>query len=191
MGLSALERMTRLLEVSAALSNVMTPDQVAEVVMHRGLAALGARAGSLLTMDDERREWVVLERECHPGNAPTRARRLPLEADEVIARCARNAKHILQGGRLCVPLLIRGHPIGALAVELPEGERLDDEGRLLLDATADQCAQALERARLYALEQVRREELERSNRLKDDFLGIVSHELRTPLSAILGWARML
>jgi CheY-like chemotaxis protein/nitrogen-specific signal transduction histidine kinase len=56
---------------------------------------------------------------------------------------------------------------------------------------ADQCAQAFERARLYAIEQVRREELERSNRLKDDFLGIVSHELRTPLSAILGWARML
>jgi CheY-like chemotaxis protein/nitrogen-specific signal transduction histidine kinase len=61
----------------------------------------------------------------------------------------------------------------------------------MLRATADQCAQALERARLYAIEQVRREELERSNRLKDDFLGIVSHELRTPLSAILGWARML
>jgi signal transduction histidine kinase/CheY-like chemotaxis protein len=90
-----------------------------------------------------------------------------------------------------VPLLIRGHPIGALELELPPSVVLDDEYSAMIEATADQCAQALERARLYALEQVRREELERSNRLKDDFLGIVSHELRTPLSAILGWARLL
>ena len=87
--------------------------------------------------------------------------------------------------------MIRGQAIGALEFQLPANDPLDDELRALLDAAAEQCAQALERASLYALEQVRREELERSNRMKDDFLGIVSHELRTPLSAILGWARML
>jgi signal transduction histidine kinase len=35
------------------------------------------------------------------------------------------------------------------------------------------------------------EELEQSNRFKDEFLAIVSHELRTPLNAILGWAEAL
>src|SRR5262249_24056256 len=65
------------------------------------------------------------------------------------------------------------------------------EAVAFLEATVEQCSQALERARLYALERIRREELEHSNRMKDDFLGIVSHELRTPLTAILGWARML
>jgi len=190
MELSALERMTRLLEVTAALSKTMTPDQVADVVVTMGLAAIGARAGALLTVDDETREYVVLQRA--DGERTPHATRLPIDSDLPIAACARSGRPVTTApGALCVPLLIRGHPIGALSLELGPGQPLDDERRALLEATADQCAQALERARLYALEQLRREELERSNRLKDDFLGIVSHELRTPLSAILGWARML
>ncbi len=34
-------------------------------------------------------------------------------------------------------------------------------------------------------------ELESSNKMKDEFLGIVSHELRTPLNVILGYVRLL
>ncbi len=34
-------------------------------------------------------------------------------------------------------------------------------------------------------------ELEKSNKTKDEFLGIVSHELRTPLNVILGYVRLL
>jgi signal transduction histidine kinase/ActR/RegA family two-component response regulator len=190
MELSALERMTRLLELTAALSKTMTSDEVADAVMTMGLVVLGAHAGALLTLDDEQHEFVLVERGREREEAPRR-RRLATDADDPIAACARTGAPMADRERVYWPLLIRGHPIGALALELPRGEVLEDDRRALLHATADQCAQALERARLHALEQVRREELERSNRMKDDFLGIISHELRTPLSAILGWARML
>lgn len=54
----------------------------------------------------------------------------------------------------------------------------------LVEQVANQCAIALRQARLYESAQAQVTELERLNRLKDDFLSTVSHELRTPMSNI-------
>jgi PAS domain S-box-containing protein len=62
--------------------------------------------------------------------------------------------------------------------------------KIMRDTTAQRQA-ALEREDLLRREFSAREQAERANRAKDEFLAIVSHELRTPLNAILGWARML
>jgi signal transduction histidine kinase len=58
-------------------------------------------------------------------------------------------------------------------------------------AEAGRRAAELERERLLACERTAREEAERANLLKDQFLAMLSHELRNPLNAVVGWAQVL
>ncbi|MBD1848339.1 PAS domain S-box protein [Cyanobacteria bacterium FACHB-63] len=58
------------------------------------------------------------------------------------------------------------------------------------DITKQKQAES-EREQLLKREQAAREDAERANRIKDEFLAVLSHELRSPLNPILGWTRLL
>lgn len=92
---------------------------------------------------------------------------------------------------LCCPLMDDRGILGDLWLFKPLQESFNDLEVRLAQQVANQCAIAVRQSRLYQAAQAQVEELERLNRLKDDFLSTVSHELRTPMSNIRLATQML
>lgn len=91
----------------------------------------------------------------------------------------------------CHPLLAGGRVIGTLSFGARTRSRFSEEDLSVMKAVSAQVAMAMERIGL--LEEARRKsaELEKANRVKDQFLAMLSHEMRTPLTPVLLAASML
>jgi signal transduction histidine kinase len=99
---------------------------------------------------------------------------------------------------LVLPLISRGDVIGALTVQSNDSGAFSSQDVPGLQIMADQLANAIKNARLYADARQRADELalaytelKQLDQLKDEFMQNVSHELRTPLTMISGYADML
>ncbi|MGG6296051.1 GAF domain-containing protein [Leptolyngbya sp. AN02str] len=92
---------------------------------------------------------------------------------------------------LAVPMLDDKGVLGDLWLINHKEYAFSEQDIRLAQQVANQCAIALRQARLYQAAQAQVKELERLNRLKDDFLSTVSHELRTPMSNIKMAIQML
>jgi K+-sensing histidine kinase KdpD len=200
-------RTTRLHGMAAALSEAATLHAVASAVVQHGRIVLGAAAGEVMLLADDRLQTLHSD---GPAPAPsalvlqgglcateaiaTRAPVFVASFEEWQERFSRSAMLAADGGYVSsatLPLLGDGAVTGVLAFHFTAPVNFDDEYRALLLSVAQQCAQALDRARSYETAQAARSEAEAANRTKDEFVSIVSHELRTPLNAILGWVSML
>lgn len=208
------ERMrARLHELATLLSRTLSEEQVIEVVLDHAVPAIEAQAGSVLGVDESGTIFDLLGavgishadldgRSHYPistaslaGEAALSARPQFVEsAAELARRYPAPAAEARQRGIVAsahLPILFEQHLLGVINFSFQRERRFTAEERALLFAFAQQCGQALERARLYEAEQLARAEAEAALHTRDVFFSVAAHELKTPLTSLIGQVQLL
>jgi GAF domain-containing protein len=176
------ERLARLQAVTALLGSALTVDEVARIVVHECVAAVGGAAGALVVDRDDGSletvravgysdELLDLYQRFLPTDAVVAARvyreRVPywVESLEQMETAYPEQELALDPhlqAEAYVPLLVAGPPIGVLLVSFEGPRRLSDDERELLLTLGRQCAQALANARAFEREHRIAVELQRA-----------------------------
>jgi signal transduction histidine kinase len=217
----ATARLARLQNITAALSNTVTQDEVADSVLREAILALECDTGAVVLAAAPGERLSVLRESGRLDSLMRSFRhvRPPLSVGpyaETIEKCqpiylesfeemlARYpafenvSKGKSRGAWIFLPLGIAGEAVGALAFGFAGPRKFTQHDRQFADTVARYCAQALDRVRLRiaaatALADAGDARLmaEHANNAKTVFLRAMSHELRTPLNAISGYTEIL
>jgi len=209
---AAEERLRRLQSISAALSEAVTPHDIAKAVLDLSLPALDASGGVFYRLD---RDGTALELIAQRGHADlflTDFRSIPLDSSTPLVDAARRKTAVFYEDRrqlmvgytqfdavvgdrfkasAALPLMAHGRLVGALAVHFREARTFSPGEKSMLLTISEVAAQALDRAVLFIAETDARELAESANRSKDQFLAMLGHELRNPLAPIVTALKLL
>jgi PAS domain S-box-containing protein len=175
-------RMERLYAVSAALSRALLPEEVAQVVVREGVRALEAVTASLVLVSDDGAAFELRAAHGFPESELGAWRRFPIDTPVMYREVYRSGQPLLYEGReqlfrdypplrdsssligqafVALPLRVEERTIGAFGFTFAQERTFTSEDLQFMDALGQQCALALERARLYAAERQSRAEAER------------------------------
>ena len=176
---SKLREVSALFEVSNILTSTLELDEVLSLIVGRLVRVYPGSAGAVFLREgDELRERA---RSGEPGKAIAQAARQALA----------EARPIVAGETIALPLLVGERLLGAVALRVPEGTPMADEEIAFVGALANQAALAIDKASLYALERETTASLRELERARSEFVAVVTHDLRTPLSVIRGYLDLI
>ena len=209
----AAERTARLQQVTAALSDSLTPSQVADVIVNEGMTALGADSTLVALLTESGTQLKIVQAVGYKPEIVEAWRYFSVDAPFPLAEAVRTGEaawseckaqrierypHLAEvyaqydyESWISIPLIVGGKALGGITFSFMEAQEISELDRAFILAVVQQCAQAIARSHLYNAEQAARAEAEAASRMKDEFLAVLSHELRTPMNAILGWSRLL
>lgn len=184
------DRQARLVQVSEALGRALTPAQVVEVVIGQGVEALGADAGGIAGVDVD--VLRVLGAVGYEAEVAGTYEGLHLDTRSPLTDVVRSQQPMLTGRHeeltdaypdlphsslsesfAGIPLEVDGRIIGVMALSSARRDAFPEEDLEFLVTLGRQCAQALERGRLFTAE--------RDARRRMAFLAMASARLSASL----------
>ncbi len=178
----AVERTTSLLGITSALSEALTPVQIGEVIVDQAITILGAACGALMLLNEDDSLLEVASMVGLPPGMAEELVRVSIDAPLPIADAVRSGQLVwcasaeallsaypnladVPARMQCnawtsIPVAVKDHMLGGISLAFRESHQLSDDDRTFILAIAEQCAQALERARLYSAERQARSDAE-------------------------------
>jgi GAF domain-containing protein len=193
-------RVAVLQRVTSALAATLTSEQVGQVVLEHGANALGAEGGALARLSDDGQTVEILSAFGYSPEAIDRWKQFPISTRRPLADAIRSGEMLVFESPealtarypnldrlddryqtwMHLPLVIEGRTLGGLNLSFLEPHVVTPADRAFATALAQQCAQALERARLYESEQVARRAAEHAAH-RSEWLTEASHLLASDL----------
>ncbi|QSQ20052.1 PAS domain-containing protein [Pyxidicoccus parkwayensis] len=174
-------RADRLAAVSSALSRALRPEQVSGVVVREGAEALEALCASVVLLSEDGASFELSAAHGFPEGSLEPWRCFPVDTPVMFRDAVRTGRPVLYGdldaflrsypglkdspmllGRAfaALPLVLDGRTLGAFSFAFAREQSFAPEQLQFMESLGQQCAQALERARLYESERRAREEAE-------------------------------
>jgi K+-sensing histidine kinase KdpD len=202
----------RLLEVTTALAEASSVDEVAKVILTKGMHAVEATRAFVMLIDgdhverlgatgygDEMRERTRLTSITEDGPVAEAIRaRAPIwlsTVEEFRERYPRVFERVGtvsdRQAHVVVPLYYGNEAVGAMGMSFSEPSAAGAADRAFTLLLAQAAAPALQRARGYDAERARRRDAELTARAREQVLGVVAHDLRNPLHLVMATTELL
>jgi PAS domain S-box-containing protein len=173
----AAARIVRLQAVTSGLSQSLTPGQVMNVILRIGTLAVGAGAAVIVFLNTDDAALELVQSTGFSQETLSKWLHFPLDDSSPLADAVRTRLPVWVGSTeefqqlysrpsddtdrdalAVVPLIVEDRVLGAVGFSFSTSQEFSEEDRALIVSVVLQCAQALERARLYEAEQRARQE---------------------------------